>query len=122
MPRVVQAPPPGIFRNATAEASSSHWFDCNNIRWRQGQMQPIGGCVAQPNTVTADLPRDLITWHDNRHVRWAAFGTDVGLYAYRFDLQQLYTSHRRGWAARSAGRAGGLRPGRLRREHLRHRA
>src|SRR5580765_223887 len=91
MPRVAQAPPPGVFRNATPEATPGHWYDCNNIRFRQGQMQPIGGNVAQPGTATSDMARDLITWHDNNHVRWAAFGTDSALYAYRFDLQQLYT-------------------------------
>src|SRR5580765_923159 len=90
MPRVAQAPPPGVFRNATPEATPGHWWAINNIRFRQGQMQPIGGCVAQPNTTTSDLPRDLITSPDNNHVRWAAFGTDTKLWAYRFDLQTLY--------------------------------
>jgi len=90
MPRVAQAPPPGIWRNATAEASSGHWYDANNVRFRGGQLQPIGGNVAQPGTTVTDLPRDLLTWHDNARVRWAAFGTDSKLYAYRFDLQTLY--------------------------------
>jgi hypothetical protein len=90
MARVAQAPPPGVWRNATAEASSGHWYDANNVRFRGGQLQPIGGNVAQPGTTVADLPRDLLTWHDNSRVRWAAFGTDTKLYAYRFDLQTLY--------------------------------
>ena len=54
-----------------------------------GQLLPIGGNVAMPGTAVADLPRDLLTWHDNAHVRWAAFGTDTKLYVYRFDLQEL---------------------------------
>jgi hypothetical protein len=62
----------------------------NLIRFRGGQLQPIGGNVAQPNTATATLPRDLLTWHDNTRVRWAAFGNDNKLYAYRFDTQTLY--------------------------------
>ncbi len=90
MPRVAQAPPPGIVRAATPEASSGRWFDGNNIRFRGGQLQPIGGNVAQPGTAVADLPRDLLTWHDNTHVRWAAFGTDTKLWAYRFDTQALH--------------------------------
>jgi len=53
-------------------------------------MQPIGGNVAQPFTTTPTKPRDLLTWHANNKVRWAAFGTDNKLYAYRFDLQTLY--------------------------------
>ena len=90
MPRATQAPPAGVVRNATPEATPGRWWDCNNIRFRAGQVQPIGGSVAQPGTAVADLPRDLLTWHDNAHVRWAAFGTDSRLYAYRYDLQTLY--------------------------------
>jgi hypothetical protein len=90
MPRAPQAPPPGVVRFATPEATPGRWYDVNNIRFRGGQLQPIGGNVAQPNTAVTDIPRDLLTWHDNHHVRWAAFGTDSKLYAYRFDLQTLY--------------------------------
>jgi hypothetical protein len=75
MPRTTQAPPPGVFRNATPEASSGKWYDVNLVRFRGGQLQPIGGNVAQPGTTTTDLARDLLTWHDNAKVRWAAFGT-----------------------------------------------
>ena len=89
MPRVPQAPPPGILRAATPDVSTGRWFDANNIRFRQGQLQPIGGNVAQPGTSVTDLPRDLLTWLDNSRVRWAAFGTDTRLYVYRFDTQLL---------------------------------
>ena len=89
MPRVPQAPPPGVVRNATPEATPGRWYDVNLVRFRGGQIQPIGGNVAQPGSAVDDLPRDLLTWHDNNHVRWAAFGTDTKLYVYRFDLQTL---------------------------------
>jgi hypothetical protein len=89
MPRVAQAPPPGVFRNGTPEATPGRWFDCNNIRFRQGLIQPVGGNAALPNAVTATPPRDILTWHDNSHIRWAAFGTDTHLYAFRFDTQVL---------------------------------
>ena len=91
MPRSAQAPPPGVFRAATPEASAGKWWDVNLVRFRGGQLQPIGGNLAQPNTAVAKLPRDVLTWHDNADVRWAAFGTDAALYAYRFDTQLLYT-------------------------------
>ena len=89
MPRVPQAPPPGVVRNATPEATPGRWFDCNLVRFRGGQLQPIGGNVAVPGSAVSDPPRDLLTWHDNARVRWAAFGTDTKLYAYRFDTQAL---------------------------------
>ena len=30
------------------------------------------------------------TWHDNSKIRWAAYGTDDKLYAYRFDTDTCY--------------------------------
>ena len=88
--RLPQAPPPGIFRGATPAASAGRWYDSNGVRFRQGQAQPIGGWAVQPNTEVDTLPRDILKWHDNSNVKWAAFGTDDKLYAYRFDLQELH--------------------------------
>ena len=76
-------------RFATPEATPGRWFDTDGVRFRGGQIMPTGGNVALPNTTVADLPRDLLTWHDNTMTRWAAFGTDSKLYAYNFDLQIL---------------------------------
>jgi hypothetical protein len=90
VPRLTQAPPPGVVRNATPEATPNRWWDTNNIRFRGGQIQPIGGNVAIPGTGVSAPVRDLITWHDNARIRWAAFGTDTGLYAYRFDTDTLH--------------------------------
>jgi len=90
MPRIPQAPPPGVVRNATPEATIGRWWDTNNIRFRGGQIQPIGGNVAIPGTNVSAPVRDLLTWHDNSRIRWAAFGTDTGLYAYRFDTDTLH--------------------------------
>jgi hypothetical protein len=89
MPRAPQAPPPGIVRNATAEASAGRWFDGNNVRWRGEVLQPIGGNILLPGSACAELPRDVLTWHDNAGNRWAAFGTDSRLYAYSFHLLTL---------------------------------
>jgi hypothetical protein len=89
MPRQTQAPPPGIVRQGTAEATPGMWFDCNNVRFRNGLLQPTGGNVAVPNAITPDTPRDVLTWHDNNHVHWAAIGTDTKLFAFRFDTQVL---------------------------------
>jgi hypothetical protein len=99
-----------VVRNATPEATPGRWFDVNHIRFRGGQIQPIGGNVAlQDDTGNdlslplqpvgdpdippgADWPRDILTWHDNSlpPVRWAAIGTDYRLYAYRFDTHARY--------------------------------
>src|SRR5262252_2436140 len=91
MPRLPQAPPPGVFRGATPLASAGRWFDANLVRFRQGQIQPMGGWVSLPGTSQTSPVRDIITWHDNSHVRWAAIGCDTGLFAYRFDTHAIYT-------------------------------
>ena len=92
--RVPQAPPPGVVRNATPEATQGRWWDVDHIRFRGGQLQPIGGNMALQDADGNDLsvpdwPRDVLTWHDNAYVRWAAFGTDTKLYVYRFDTHVL---------------------------------
>ena len=90
MPRMPQAPPPGVVRSATPEATPGRWWDMNNMRWRGGVLQPIGGNVLLPGTGVSDTPRDVLTWHDKSYTRWAAFGTDSKLYAYNFSLQTLH--------------------------------
>ena len=90
MVRVVQAPPPGIVRESTAEATPGRWWDGNNIRWRGGVIVPVGGNALLTGTNVGDVPRDVITWHDLSYQRWAAYGTDTHLYAYCFDTQTQY--------------------------------
>ena len=89
MPRVPRFPPPGVKRLATPEATGPVWWDANNMRWRNGVLQPIGGNVIIPGTQVDGPPRDILTWHDLNYVRWAAIGTDHKLWAYRFDTQTL---------------------------------
>lgn len=90
MPRAAAVPPAGIVRMATPEANLGRWWDCNNVRFRQGMAQPIGGNVAQPNSGVPDPIRDIVSWHDDDYVHWVAYGTDAKLYAYRYDLQTQY--------------------------------
>lgn len=90
MQRIPQTPPAGIFRGATPSSSAGRWYDCNNIRFRQGMAQPIGGYAQLPSAIAPDTIRDLVTWHDNNAVRWAAYGSDTKLYAYRFDTKLIY--------------------------------
>lgn len=90
MPRLTQSPPPGVVRQSTAEATAGHWYDSNNIRWRGGVMVPVGGNALVQGTAVSDVPRDVVTWHDNNYQRWAAYGTDTHLWAFCFDTATLY--------------------------------
>jgi hypothetical protein len=84
-------PPPGVSRGATADTRPGRWFDMNLMRFRGGQLQPIGGSAAIDGAVgDGTPPRDVITWHTNLHGRWAAFGTDNKLYAFSFDTHAKY--------------------------------
>jgi hypothetical protein len=42
-------------------------------------MVPVGGNAMVFASGVADVPRDIITWHDNSYKRWAAYGTDTKL-------------------------------------------
>jgi hypothetical protein len=88
--RIPIFPRPGIYRGATADASAGRWFDCNLMRWRGGQAQPVGGSAAVAGILLGAAGRDALTWHDNEGARWGAFGTDTKLYALNFSLGELY--------------------------------
>ena len=88
--RVTETPPPGIVRTSTFEATPGKWFDANNIRWRGGAIVPIGGNQMISASGVPSTPRDIVTWHDNNYMRWAAYGTDTNLYAYCFDTATRY--------------------------------
>ena len=91
MPRLAEAPPPGVVRQATPDAVPGRWYDLNNMRWRGNVLQPVGGNQMMPGSnVTTGPPLDVITWHDNFFVRWAAFGTASHLYAYDFETSTVY--------------------------------
>jgi hypothetical protein len=90
MPLRAVMPPEGVVRGATPELYPDKWFETNGVRFRGGQLIPIGGSAFIPETNCDTPPRDVVTWHANLTGRWAAWGTDVHLYAYRFDTQILY--------------------------------
>lgn len=77
-------------RLGTPDASQGRWWDTNNVRWRGGVLQPVGGSRVLPNSDVGELPWDIITWHDNSNTRWAAYGTTNHLFAYNFQTQAVY--------------------------------
>jgi hypothetical protein len=72
MARQAIALPPGIKRQATSQASKGTWWDSNLVRWRQGQMQPIGGWLSLPSLQLDGPVRSLLAWRDNNAERWIA--------------------------------------------------
>ena len=60
------------------------------MRWRGGQAQPIGGNMALLGALFDGPGRDVLTWHDNVGNRWAAVGTDTGLWVYSFEQEKVW--------------------------------
>ena len=46
---------PGVNREATSLANEGGWFDCNNIRFRSGYPEKLGGWVADTGQTTSTL-------------------------------------------------------------------
>jgi hypothetical protein len=74
--------PPGVVRNGTTYQLRGRWYDSNLIRWKNGQMQPIGGWERIIQTPFTGKVRGLLGWRDNDSRRWAAVGTSNELHIF----------------------------------------
>ena len=72
--------PPGVLRNGTPHSVGRRWWDVNQVRWVDGQLQPIGGW-AKGNAFTEGVIRDAYSWRDNNKTAWYAVGTSTKLKA-----------------------------------------
>jgi hypothetical protein len=78
--------PPGVFRNGTAYQAKGRWYDANLVRWKDGQMRPIGGWQKITPSAFEGKVRGLLSWRDNGgQRRWLAAGTSAKLYSYNND-------------------------------------
>lgn len=87
--RIPIFPQPGIVRGATPDVSAGRWYDMNLMRWRGGQLQPVGGWGSLYGVQWTSAPRDILTWHDSGGHRWGAFGCDTGLHVVNFETGQV---------------------------------
>jgi hypothetical protein len=72
--------PPGVFRNGTAYQAKGRWYDSNLVRWRNGQIQPIGGWQRISTEPFTGRVRALHAWRSNDQKRWLAAGTSDGIF------------------------------------------
>jgi hypothetical protein len=68
--------PPGVFRNGTAYQSKGRWYDANLVRWRNGQLQPVGGWQRITADPLAGKTRSLLSWRGNDAQRLLGIGTN----------------------------------------------
>jgi len=76
---------PGIRRESTQYAEVNSWYDTNNVRFRAGRPENIGGYATKVSASFNGSGRDLIAWTDNNQFKRAMFGTAQMLYEHNGD-------------------------------------
>ena len=81
---------PGVNREATSLANEGGWFDCNNIRFRSGYPEKIGGWIADTGITASNLKpptgsywgvcRNLWAWLNLTGYELLGLGTNLKYY------------------------------------------
>ena len=88
MPLVKIPLKPGFNKQATASQAMGEWVDGNNVRFRYGSPEKIGGWEQITDKLIAGAARAQWSWTDLTGRRYAALGTNKCLYIY--DADSLY--------------------------------
>jgi len=75
----------GIRRESTQYAETNSWYDANNVRFRAGRPENIGGYETKVSASFNGSGRDLVAWTDNNQFKRAMFGTAQMLYEHSGD-------------------------------------
>jgi len=73
---------PGIDKQNTEYGAEGKWTDSDNVRFRYGQPEKIGGWVKVTSDALLGATRAILTWSSNTGVNYAMYGTNKKLYAY----------------------------------------
>ena len=73
---------PGFNKQQTSTGAEGQWVDGDNVRFRYGQPEKIGGWQELVSSTIAGPVRDQHTWTDLNGVRYAALGTSKVLGVY----------------------------------------
>ena len=71
--------PPGVVAKATKNQRSSNWAEVNLMRWREGEMFPVGG-QSQYTFSFASRAKKILGWFDLGQVYHIAFLCEAHLY------------------------------------------
>jgi hypothetical protein len=87
---------PGFNKQATVSEAENQWVDGDNVRFRYGAPEKIGGWSQILNETMVGAVRNQHTWADLEGRRYAALGTNKILYIYDgndfFDITPLDAS------------------------------
>ncbi len=73
---------PGIDKQNTEYGAEGRWVDSDNIRFRYGQPEKIGGWAKVTSDALLGSTRAILTWSSLEGVNYAMYGTNKKLYAY----------------------------------------
>jgi hypothetical protein len=79
---------PGFNKQATASQAMGEWIDGNNVRFRYGSPEKIGGWTQITDQLIVGAARAQWSWTDLTGRRYSALGTNKCLYVY--DADYLY--------------------------------
>ena len=73
---------PGFNKQVTETGAEGQWFDGDNVRFRYGTPEKIGGWQQLGQDKLTGAARALHHWDDNAGIKYAAIGTNRILYIY----------------------------------------
>ena len=73
---------PGIDKQNTEYGAEGRWVDSDNVRFRYGLPEKIGGWDKVTSDALLGATRAILTWSDLKGVNYAIYGTNKKLYAY----------------------------------------
>ena len=73
---------PGFNKQVTETGAEGQWFDGDNVRFRYGTPEKIGGWQQLGADKLTGATRALHHWDDNAGIKYAALGTNRILYVY----------------------------------------
>ena len=87
---------PGFNKQVTQTGAEGQWYEGDNVRFRYGTPEKIGGWIQLGDDKLTGAARALHHWDDNAGIKYAAIGTNRILYAYSggifYDIHPIRTT------------------------------
>ena len=77
---------PGFNKQVTETGAEGQWFDGDNVRFRYGSPEKIGGWSQHGTSKLTGAARAIHHWENNDPVKYAAIGTNKILYVLQGDI------------------------------------
>jgi len=78
---------PGFHRESTQYSEEGKWYDGNRVRFRESKPENLRGYEKFSDSIVDGIPRDILTWTDNRTRPYIGIGTNTHLYAFQNQTQ-----------------------------------